>query len=182
MTLGFNSHILEKCHIVSGIVPVALNTNPGAVSDYVCMKGFGRLAVVFYKGVGTAGDDPTITITQAKTVAGGSSKAGPTLTRIDKMQAATNLLSTGTYTTSTSASAASHDTFSTNTWTNSDLAEQAAIVVIDIKAEDLDIDNGFDCVTATIGDVGTNAQLGCLLYILHEPRYCMATQPSAIVD
>lgn len=177
-----NAHILEKCHIVSGIVPVALNTNPGATSDYVSLKNFGRCAIVFFKGVGTAGDDPTITLTQAKTVAGGSSKAGPTLTRVDKMQAATNLLSTTTYTTSTSASPASHDTFSTNTWTNTDLAEQAAMVVIDVKAEDLDVDNGFDCITATIGDVGTNAQLGCLFYILHEPRYSLATQPSAITD
>lgn len=145
------------------------------------MKGYGRCAIVFYKGVGTNGDDPTITLSQATAVAGTAAKA-LNITRVDKKQAATNLLSTGTFTTSTSASPATADTFSTNTWTNSNLAEQAAMVVIDVKAEDLDIDGGFDCITATIGDVGTNAQLGCLLYFLHEPRNAKATMDSAIAD
>lgn len=176
-----NRHILEKGQFVSGIVPVALNTNPGSVSDYVSMKNYGRCAIVFFKGVGTAGDDPTITLLQAKTVAGGSAKA-LNITRVDKKQAATNLLSTGPFVTSTSASPASNDTFSTDTWTNSDLAEQAALVVIDVKAEDLDIDNGFDCITATVGDVGTNAQLGCLFYFLHEPHTVKAIMDSAIID
>lgn len=179
--MSINQHILEKGQFVSGIVPVALNTNPGAVSDYVSMKGYGRCAIVFFKGVGTNGDDPTITLLQATAVAGTSAKA-LNITRIDKKQAATNLLSTGTFTTSTSASPASSDTFSTNTWTNSNLAEQAAMVVIDVKAEDLDIDGGFDCIIANIGDVGTNAQLGCLFYYLHEPRNSKATADSAIAD
>lgn len=179
--MSVNQHILEKGQFVSGIVPVALNTNPGSTSDYISMKGYGRCAIIFFKAVGTAGDDPTITLKQATAVAGTANKA-LNITRIDKKQAATNLLSTGTFTTSTSASPASNDTFSTNTWTNSDLAEQAAVVVIDVKAEDLDIDGGFDCITATIGDVGTNAQLGCLMYYLHEPRNMKATADSAIVD
>jgi hypothetical protein len=174
-----NMHLLEKIDIVTGILPVALNTNPGAVSDYISLKNYGRCAIVFTKGVGTAGDDPTITLLQAKTVAAGSAKA-LNITRVDKKQAATNLLSTGTWTTSTSASPATNDTFSTNTWTNSDLAEQAAVVVIDVKAEDLDKANGFDCIIANIGDVGTNAQLGTLSYILHEPRYVPTS--SAIID
>ncbi len=176
-----NQHILEKGQFVTGIIPVALNTNPGAVSDYISMKGYGRCTIVFIKGVGTAGDDPTLTLLQATAVAGTSAKA-LNITRIDKKQAATNLLSTGTFTTSTSASPATNDTFNANTWTNSDLAEQAAIVVIDVKAEDLDADNSFDCLICNVGDVGTNAQLGCLLYYLHEPRYSMATMSSAIAD
>lgn len=179
--MSYNMHITEKGQFVSGVVPVALNTNPGATSDYISMKGYGRCAIVFFKGVGTNGDDPTLTLSQATAVAGTNAKA-LNITRIDKKQAATNLLSTGTFTTSTSASPASHDTFSTNTWTNSDLAEQAAMVVIDVKAEDLDIDGGFDCLICNVSDVGTNAQLGCLFYYLHEPRNMKATMDSAIVD
>jgi hypothetical protein len=179
--MSFNQHITEKGQFVPGIVPVALNTNPGATSDYVSMKGYGRCAIVFFKGVGTNGDDPTLTLSQATAVAGTSAKA-LNITRVDKKQAATNLLSTGTFTTSTTTSVASHDTFSTNTWTNSDLAEQAAMVVIDVKAEDLDIDGGFDCIILNVSDVGTNAQLGCLFYYLHEPRNSKATLESAIVD
>jgi hypothetical protein len=181
--MSFNQHILEKGTFVSGIVPVALNTNPGSVSDYISMKGYARCTIIFFKNAGTAGDDPTITVSQAKTVAGGSAKALG-FTRVDKKQVATNQLSTGTFTTSTSSSAASNDTFNTTngTWTNSDLAEQTALVIIDISVDQMDIDGGFDCLTATVGDVGTNAQIGCLLYFLHEPRYSQATAPSAIAD
>ncbi len=178
--MSVNLHFLEKNQVVSAFVPVAMNAGAPSV-DWVSLKDYGRCAIVFFKAIGTAGDDPTITLLQAKTVAGGSSK-GLTITRIDKKQAATNLLATGTFTTSTSTSAASNDTFATNTWTNSDLAEQPAVIVIDVKAEDLDIDNDFDCLSFTIADVGTNAQLGCALFFLHEPKYAAVPLPSAIVD
>jgi hypothetical protein len=177
-----NVHFVEKNQVVLGFKPVAMNTaaNNG---DYVSMKGYGRCAVIFIKAVGTAGDDPTMSFKQAKDVSGTSVKALG-VTRIDKKQAATDLTATGTFTKSTSDSPASNDTFNTTlgTWTNSDLAEQAAIVIADIKAEDLDVANDFDCITCNIGDVGTNAQLGTLIFVLHEPRYLKETLPSAIVD
>jgi hypothetical protein len=175
-----NKLFVEKNQVVSAFLPVAMNAGAPSV-DYVSMKGYGRCAIVFFKAIGTAGDDPTITLLQATAVAGTSAKA-LNITRIDKKQAASNLLATGPFTTSTAVSPATHDTFSTNTWTNSDLAEQAAVIVIDIKAEDLDIDNGFDCLSFTIADVGTNAQLGAGLFFLHEPREASATLASAIVD
>jgi hypothetical protein len=141
------------------------------------------MAIVVYKAVGTGGDDPTITVKQALDVSGTTPKALG-FTRVDKKQAATNLLAVGTFTKSTSDSPATNDTFNTTngTWTNSDLAEQAAIIVIDIKAEDLDIANGYDCIQVSIADVGTNAQLGCALYFGHEPRNAKTTLDSAIVD
>jgi len=37
-------------------------------------------------------------------------------------------------------------------------------------------------VRVTVADVGGNAQLGCLLYILSEPRHAAETMPSAIID
>jgi hypothetical protein len=175
-----NRHIVEKMQICQGFLPVDMRTAANT-GDWVSMKGYFRCAVVFFKSPGTAGDDPTITLLQALDVSGGSSKA-LNITRVDKKQAATNLLSTGTYTNSTSASPASHDAFSTDTWTNTDLAEQAAIVVIDIDQSDLDIANGFCCIQASVGDVGTNAQLGCMLYLLHDPRNEKQTLDSAIVN
>lgn len=175
-----NIHAVEKMQICQGFLPVAMNSGANS-GDWVSLKNYGRCAVVLYKAVGTNGDDPTITINQASDVSGTGSKA-LTITRVDKKQAATNLLAVGQFTTSTTGSPATHDTFSTNTWTNSDLAEQAAIVIIDIKAEDLDIANNFDCIQITVADVGTNAQLGCALYILHEPKFSVDPLPSAIVD
>lgn len=175
-------HFVEKCQVVLGFKPVALNTAANN-SDRVSMKGYGRCAVIFIKAVGTAGDDPTLTFKQAQDV-GGTGEKALGVTRIDKKQAATDLTAVGTFTKSTSDSAASNDTFNTTngTWTNSDLAEQAAIVIADIKAEDLDINNGFDCITCNVGDVGTNAQLGTLFFILHEPRNAKETLDSAIAD
>ncbi|MCP1832825.1 hypothetical protein [Bradyrhizobium sp. USDA 4545] len=177
-----NAHFVEKNQVVLGFKPVAMNTGANA-SDRVSMKGYGRCAVIFIKAVGTAGDDPTLSFKQAQDV-GGTNEKALAVTRIDKKQAATDLTTTGTFTKSTSDSPATNDTFNTTngTWTNSDLAEQAAIVVADIKAEDLDVANGFDCVTCNVGDVGTNAQLGTLIFVLHEPRNMKETLESAIAD
>jgi hypothetical protein len=176
----FNQHAAEQFNFCQGFLPVAMNTAANT-ADVVSLKGYNKCLIIFYKAVGTAGDDPTITLLQGTDVAFGTNKA-LNITRVDKKQAATNLLSTGTYTLSTSASAASHDTFSTNTWTNTDLAEQAAIVLIDIAVSDLDIDGGYDCIRMSVGDVGTNAQLGCALYMLYEPKNRKQTLESAIVD
>ncbi len=178
--MSVNLHFVEKNQVVPAFVPVAMNAGAPSV-DWVSMKDYGRCAIVFFKAIGTNGEDPTITLLQAPLVSGSGSKA-LNITRVDKKQAASNLLAVGTFTTSTSTTPATHDTFATNTWTNSDLAEQPAVVIIDVKAEDLDIDNGFDCLSFTIADVGTNAQLGCALFILHEPKYAAAPLPSAIVD
>jgi len=173
-----NQHFVEKNQIAEGFLPINMAAGANA-GDWVSLKNFGRCAIVIFKGVGTAGQDPTVTLLQAKTVSGGSSKP-LTISRVDKKQAATNLQAVGSFTKSTPGSPATNDTFSTNTWTNSDLAEQAAIVVIDVMAEDLDTDNGFDCIQASIADVGTNSQIGGLLYFLHEPRNAKEALDSAI--
>lgn len=165
-----NKHILEKLQIVSGFVPVALNT-AGGVGDVVSLKNYGRCAVVFFAAAGTAGDDPTITLEQVKSVAASSAKA-LNFEKIDVKQG--TLTAVGQFTKS--------DSSGDNTHTDATSAEVQKIWVIDVKAEDLDVDNGYDCIRASIGDVGTNAQLGCMLYLLHEPRYASDQLPSAIVD
>jgi hypothetical protein len=176
----FNQHAAEQFNFCQGFLPVAMNTAANTC-DVVSLKNYEGCLIIIYKAVGTNGDDPTVTLLQGTDVAFGTNKA-LNITRVDKKQAASNLLAVGTYTKSTSSSAATNDTFSTNTWTNSDLAEQAAIVLIDVKTETLDITNGYDCIRASIADVGTNAQLGCVLYMLYNPRYAKETLPSAIVD
>ena len=84
------------------------------------------------------------------------------------------LTAVGTFTHNTQAAA--------NTYTDATSAELAAIWVIELDGADLDATGGFDCVQASVADVGGNAQLGCLLYILTEPRYAQEVTPSAIVD
>ena len=124
------------------------------------------------QAAGTAGDDPTITLVQAQDVAATGEKP-LNFTRIDTKQGA-DLTAVGTFTTVIQAAA--------NTYTDATSAEVQAIWVIDIKSEDLDVDNGFDCIKASVSDVGTNAQLGCLLYIGHDPRLVAAPLASAIAN
>ncbi len=59
---------------------------------------------------------------------------------------------------------------STNTLTVADSAQKAILWVIEARAYDFDETNGFNCVRANLADVDDVEQLGCLLYVLGEPR------------
>lgn len=165
-----NRHILDKIDIVSAFVPI--NIGSARTGDVVSLKNWGRCAIVFFAAAGTAGDDPTLTVLQCSSVAPSNAKA-LTFTRIDTKQGAA-LTSIGTWTQVAQAAA--------NTYTDATSAEVQKIWVVDIKAEDLDVDNGFDCVQITMGDAGTANQIAAAMYILHEPRYAKSGGVSAIVD
>jgi hypothetical protein len=166
-----NKHILEKLQIVAGIIPIDMEAGANN-GDWVSMKNYGRCAIVVYKAAGTAGDDPVITVKQASDVGGTGAKA-LNFTRIDaKVGLQTGI---GQFTTITQAAG--------NTYTDLVSAEAQGLFVIDIQADDLDVDNGFDCVQVSIPDAGAaGAEIGSALYLLHEPRYSAAAMPSAIVD
>lgn len=159
--------LLEYVQIVSGFAPKVLTT--ARTADVVCMKNYRRCLVVFHKGIGTAGDDPTITLLQGTDVAFGTNKA-LTFTNIYKKQDPTSLGDVAQWTKVTQAAA--------NTYTDTTSAEQEAIWAIDIKAEDLDIANNYDCIRASIGDVGTNAQYGAVEYLLYDP--VLSTAPESM--
>ncbi|MBI2834766.1 MAG: hypothetical protein HYX76_10125 [Acidobacteria bacterium] len=165
---------LEGHNIVEGFPAVDLQTGANN-GDYVSLKQYGHVAVVFASGIGTAGDDPTLTLQQATSVAGGSAKA-LNFTTMFRKQAATSLAAVGAWTKTTQAAA--------NSYTNATAAEEALIWVVEVDAADLDVVSGFDCLRATVADVGGNAQPGYLFYVLSEPRYAAtpADMPSAIVD
>jgi hypothetical protein len=171
----WNKLLTEEIQIASAFVPVNMATGANA-GDRVSLKGYQGVAIVFFKGAGTAGQDPTITLTQYQEASGGAS-AALNITRVDKKQGA-DLTAIGMDTVSTSASPATNDTFNANTWTNSTLAEEQALVVIDVKAEDLT--EGYDFIGMSVADVGTNAQIGCALYLLYGPRYAASPLPSAL--
>lgn len=159
--------------IIEGFPAVDLQTaaNNG---DYISLKNAARVAVVFVSGVGTDGDDPTLTIQQATDVSGTSVKA-LNFTVIHRKQAATNLSGTAAWTRTTQTAA--------NTYTNTDAAEQALIWVVEIDPGELDVENGFDCIRATVADVGGNTQPGCLFYlVVPYSKGAPANAPSYIVD
>lgn len=166
------SRLVENSQLVIGFVPVNMATadNNG---DYVSLKLYKHVVVVFIKDAGASGEDPTLTIQQATTVAGGGPAKALTFTTIYTKEG-TDLQAIGTFTTNTQTAA--------NTYTSATSGEAQAIWVVEFDADELDVDNGFDCIRATVADIGTTSQLGTILYILTEPRYASATPPSAIAD
>lgn len=163
-----NALLVERTQICAAFGPVDLSAAANS-GDWVSLKDFDSCAIIFFKGAGTAGDDPTLTLLQATDVAGTSSKALD-FTRIDVKQG--TLTALGAFTTVTQAAA--------NTYVDLTSAESAGIYVIEIRADELDVANGFDCVQFSVADVGTNAQLGAALYLLRGSRYNPPL--SAIVD
>src|SRR3990167_868645 len=141
--------IVHNMDIVSGILPLDLQT--ARAGDYVSLKNYSACAIVFFKGAGTAGDDPILDLDQAKDVAGTSVKAASIIDLIYKKQG--TLTAVGTFTKVTQTAA---DTFAADATS----AEEEAIYVIIVDPAKLDVDNGFDCIRANIADVGGNAQLG----------------------
>lgn len=161
--------LIEQGQVAAGFVPVNLATAANA-GDWVSLKHYGHVAIVFFKAAGAAGEDPTITVEQATAVAGTGNKA-LNFTTIHVKQGA-DLAAIGQFTKVTQSAG--------NTYTHTDAAEAQAIWVIEFDAADLDVANGYDCVQASVGDVGATAQVGALLYILSRPRF--TPPPSAIVD
>lgn len=162
--------LTEEYQIVSAIVPIDLGAGANA-GDWVSLKNFDTCDIVVFKGVGTAGQDPILTVTQATAVDGTGSKA-LTFTRVDsKVGAQTGI---GQFTKNTQAAA--------NTYTDAVSAEAEGLFVIHIEGQDLDRANGFDCVQLSIPDTGAAAQVGGALYILGGARYAGQFPPSAITD
>lgn len=172
--MGPNTNFLEQAQVVWGFGPVNMATAANT-GDVVSLKNYRRCLILFVKGIGTAGDDPTLTVLQGTDVAFGTNKALTFTTVYHKMDL-TSLNQIGQWTKVTQAAA--------NTYTDATSAEQAAIWAVEFKAEDLDLANNYDCIRASVADIGTNSQLGALMYVLSDPVFSMAPadMASAIVD
>lgn len=168
-----NSRLLERLQIAWGFGPIELTS--ARTGDVICMKGYKRCGILLIKGIGTAGQDPTVTVLQGTDVAFGTNKA-LNFTELYVKQDPTSLADVGQWTKVTQAAG--------NTYTDATSAEQATLWWIEFKAEDLDIANNYDCIRASLGDAGTNTQLGALIYILGDPLYAKAPEDmmSVIVD
>lgn len=163
-------HLGELLQVAEGFVPVnmATATNPG---DFVSMKNFGQLHFLLFAGPGSASEPITFRAEQATTVSGGSVKALD-FSVIYVKSAATNLQGTGTFTKVTRTA--------TNTYSPATDGSKATIALITINAEDLDVNNGFDCVRGQVDKPGTVSAIGGLLYLLGNPR--ISPPLSALAD
>lgn len=154
----------ERFNLVMGQLGDASATG-GLTTPAVNMANVRAAHLVFIKAAGTAGDDPTIALTQGDGISSGTLANGKALTvidRVDTKRHATFGSLPKTWTRETQAAAAS--------FTSTTLAEEHGVIVITVLPEDLDVDNGFHAVRAAVADVGANAQSGVLFWIL-EPMY-----------
>ncbi len=156
--------------VVPAFGPIDLQGASGqhVTGDFVSLKNWGRVIALFHSMIGTAGQDPTVTFRQATDNADSGGKTLVIVDTIYRKQAATSLLAVGVWTKTTQTAATDY--------TQTDAAEQEALWAIEIRAEDLDVDGGFDHVRMTVADVGGAAQLGAGYYILCDPRHPSAPE------
>lgn len=163
-----NSHdILSNLNIAQAIAPVDLagGANNG---DWLSMKNYDTVVALLIKKAGVAGDDPIFTLKQATKVDGTGAKP-LNFSRIWKKQGA----DLGAITDWTIV-----DQTPADTYTDATSAEVAAIYAVEIRAEDLDVNGGFDCIQLSVPDVGAGgAQLGCGLYLAAGSRYGSRVNP-----
>lgn len=148
-------------NVVMGVAPLDLQTARNG--DWVSMAFAGHCTILVIKGQGTDGDDPTFTLQEAKTAAGGTSQALSKISEYwEQEENAANLEATGAWVrvTQTEASTVAPGDPS---------AQSAALYAFEVDAADLSDD--YDYIRMNVGDTGTNAQLGALLYIFSELRY-----------
>lgn len=159
--------------IIPAIVPLDLQT--ARDGDWVSLKNAQGVCFVFFKGAGTDGDDPDITIEQGSDVAGTGAKVLNAIRTVYKKQG--TLTAVGTWTAVSQTADELFDADGTS-------AQEQALYVFSVEADELDADNGFDCVRIRCADTGTNAQLGAALYILYGLRHQTAPEnlPNAIAD
>ena len=149
-------NIVERTQIIGGFVPLDLQVARSA--QYVELPDRYHATIILFKGLGTDGDDPIITLQQASTITGTGVKA-LNFSRIWRKQA-TDVLTVPVFTLTTQTPA--------STYTNTD-GHQQAIWVLEVEAADLDKAGGFNFIRVIINDTGVNAQLGSVLYIIGPP-------------
>lgn len=174
-----NVRLLEDTHVVTAFPPSDINSD--AVGDWVSLKNFNGCMIYFHKAAGTAGDDPSILLEQASDVSGTGAKA-LNFAHIYAKVGATALTGVGTFTKYTFTATNDLDLVSVG---GTDIAADTgeALIAVDIRASDLDVSGGFECLRISIeGDDIGNSTYAVAWYELYGSRYSGATPKSAIVD
>lgn len=178
--MSLNTRLLESINIVTAFAPGS-DVNSDVDGDYVSLKNYDGCLVVIHKAAGAAGDDISLKLDQATAVAGTGAKALTFNTLYAKV-GATALSAIGTFTKYTFTATDDLDLVSVGgTDILSDVGE--SLLVLDIRASDLDVSNGFDCFRVTIeGDDVGNATLAAGFYLLYGARYPSPSPLTAIAD
>lgn len=161
-----DGRLIDHVKIVVGCPPAALTTTAGD-GDYVSLKNFAKMQIVIAVDNGSTVTGGTITLKQAKTVAGGDED----VLAFDKMWANIDVGAGDTLV----ETAVVSNTFTTDTTNAKNL-----LYVIEVDASDLDIENGFDCVR--VDSTGMANAVGSVTYHLYGSRYSSPIDVPAITD
>ncbi len=152
--INTNMRLDEDVYLVQASAIGALTTTVGD-STYVSMKNYERVMIVIDVTNASTVTGGTVTLKQATAVAGTNEKAlafTRMLSNID-VAAAQDLAET----------AVTSNTFTTDT-TNA----KRLRYVLDVKAEDMDVSNSFDCLRADV--TGMANATGQVSYVLYGAR------------
>jgi len=158
--------LVDFAKVVVMCPPAALTSTAGD-GDYVSMKGFDRCTIIIAVDNGNTVTGGAVTLIQAKEVAGSTTKA----LGMSKMYANIDIGATDTLV----ETAVVSDTFTTDTTNAKNL-----LYVIEVKASDLDVDGGYDCLRIDVASMA-NA-VGSVVAVLHPARYAAPLAISAITD
>lgn len=162
-----DTKLIDQAKIVyaSPIIGALATTNGDC--DYVSLKDYARCTIVIAVDNATTVTGGAITLKQATAVAGTGEKA----LSFSTVYANTDVAASDTLVETAVAS----NTFTTDTTDNKNL-----LYVIELKAEDLDVANGFDCVR--VDSLLMANAVASVQYILHGARYASPLARSAITD
>lgn len=168
---ALNSILVERAQIVPAFLPVDIN-GAAQTGDWVSLKNFQKCTILLIGAAGSSGTDVTMTVQQATDVSGTGAKA-LNFTRIDAKEAASSLTAVGQFTTTTQSAA--------NTYTTTNNEQLAQVYAVTINAEDMDLDNDFDCLNVSV-NAGNAAKVMVGLYILEGAKFGTDPLPSAIAN
>lgn len=162
----FPGLLVENVKVVLGAIGLA---NAGAIDgDRVSLKNYGKLAILLAIDPASGTDVTAVTLKQSKTVDDSPST--------EKELAFTKVWKNG----DTGLSDALVETAVSNNTFNTSALAASELFVIEIDSNDLDVENGFDCVRIALTDPGSVSTPVAAIYVLYQARY--APPLTAITD
>lgn len=152
---------IEKAFLEYGVLPKNI-TGAAQTGQCVSMKNYEKIGFLIQAGA-WAGGASAFTLEQCTAVAGTGAKA-QAFTKYWKKS------DTGEW----AEQVATSNTFDVDTANYS--------YYVEIKASEMDVANGFDCIRAKLASPGANNDFVSVLYALLNPRYGQAALPDPKVD
>lgn len=164
--MGTATQHVHKFKILNAYGPA---TPSSAAPQYVSLKNYNHLTIVLSALNATTVTGSAVVLTQATAVAGTGAKTLAFTKAWRNIDAA-------------AADTLAEFTVSSNTFTTDSTNSKRLLYVIEVEAESLDVDGGFDCVT--VGLANATATTITATYILSGCRDAgnVAVLPAAITD